>query len=128
MKFKKAMELVQFNQDVKKLVTENRKGRKAKKKFHEEALSAHYDTLTTKQRKTVRMQLFIKQNGACAICGQPESELNKRLSLDHCHLTGHIRGLLCVRCNFFIGAAKDNAHILRAAIDYLTKNREKEFI
>lgn len=105
-----------------------KKQRKKQKQVYKEALSIHYENLTAEQRKTARMQLFIRQDGACAICGQPESELNRKLALDHCHLTGQIRGLLCTRCNFFIGAAKDNLHILKAAMEYLEKSREREFI
>ena len=95
---------------------------------HESILSIHYDNLTSETRKRARTQLFIKQDGCCAICGQPESELKKRLCIDHCHITGHIRGLLCNRCNFFIGAASDNVNTLRAAIDYLVESRERRHV
>ena len=44
-------------------------------------------------------ELYQKQNGVCAICGKKESHRNKygvrRLSVDHNHSTGKIRGLLC---------------------------------
>ena len=68
------------------------------------------------------------QNGVCAICKNPELNKN-RLSVDHNHACCPgtkscgkcVRGLLCSKCNFFIGAAKDNIKILQAAIDYLKK-------
>ncbi len=50
-------------------------------------------------------RLRAEQNGLCAICGNPETEVAKRwgcvkqLSVDHDHETGKIRGLLCRRCN-----------------------------
>lgn len=38
------------------------------------------------------------QNGLCAICEQPPSK-ERDFHVDHCHQTGRVRGLLCVRCN-----------------------------
>lgn len=47
--------------------------------------------------------LLQKQNGVCAICGRPERRKIRgrvtRLSVDHCHKTGRVRGLLCAHCN-----------------------------
>lgn len=70
--------------------------------------------------------LLIQQNYACAICKKPESALGtktdgspKRLSVDHCHETKIIRGLLCQRCNAGIGMFFDNPDYLKSAIDYL---------
>lgn len=47
--------------------------------------------------------LLAKQDGRCAICGTPEDELEQSLCVDHCHLTGMIRGLLCRVCNLGVG-------------------------
>ncbi|KKN66086.1 hypothetical protein LCGC14_0475640 [marine sediment metagenome] len=44
-------------------------------------------------------KIFIKQNGCCAICGRQQSKQKRRLSVDHNHKTGQIRGLLCQSCN-----------------------------
>lgn len=57
------------------------------------------------------------QNGVCAICEQKES-INKNLSVDHCHETGKIRGLLCLKCNQGIGLLKHNVKWLRKAALY----------
>lgn len=60
------------------------------------------------------------QQGVCAICGQPETVSRlKRLSVDHCHKTGKIRGLLCSNCNNGIGRFKDSAILLRKAAEYI---------
>jgi len=40
------------------------------------------------------------QNGKCAIC---ENNIKDELVVDHNHLTGKVRGLLCSRCNRFVG-------------------------
>jgi hypothetical protein len=60
--------------------------------------------------------LLAKQNGACAICRRRWKE---RLCVDHCHLTGMIRGLLCRRCNLGLGYMKDDQASLIAAVAYL---------
>ena len=63
--------------------------------------------------------MFKKQQGCCAICGTHQSELKKRLSVDHCHETGKVRSLLCSRCNHAIGLLDENIERLRSAINYL---------
>ncbi|MFF7588604.1 endonuclease VII domain-containing protein [Kitasatospora purpeofusca] len=62
-------------------------------------------------------RLFVAQGGACAICGGTRKQ---RLSVDHCHKTGAIRGLLCRMCNGrLLTAARDKPERLRAAAEYL---------
>lgn len=73
--------------------------------------------------------LLSKQNGVCAICREAEGFVNKKtgrlqeFSVDHCHAGGHVRGLLCVRCNRMLGYARDDENILTRAIDYLRKSK-----
>lgn len=47
--------------------------------------------------------IFTFQGGVCYVCQQPEPVKGRRLSVDHEHDTGLIRGLLCSRCNPIIG-------------------------
>lgn len=61
--------------------------------------------------------LYKKQNGVCAICSGKSD--NKQLAVDHNHLTGTVRGLLCERCNTGLGQFKDNHQSLKNAITYL---------
>lgn len=69
--------------------------------------------------------LFAAQNGVCAICFRPETEIDKRtneiksLHIDHNHDTKEIRGLLCGKCNKGIGHFEDVAASLKSAICYL---------
>ncbi len=64
-------------------------------------------------------EMLAAQNSNCAICQTSKDSFRKALAVDHCHKTGRIRGLLCQRCNLFIGQAEDNPSILSAAIQYL---------
>ena len=66
-------------------------------------------------------ELAKKQDNRCAICGLHQSELKKSLSVDHNHITGQNRELLCSNCNSMIGFSKESLVILRKAIEYLTK-------
>lgn len=63
-------------------------------------------------------KLFKKQLGKCAICKQ--KEVNREyLSVDHCHKTKKLRGLLCLKCNTGLGLFCDSAKLLNAATIYL---------
>ena len=82
---------------------------------------ADYDTLRS------------KQGYSCAICHvhedfAPKSNKNSSsktaLHLDHNHVTGYIRGLLCFNCNAMLGKAKDNTKILQNAIEYLKQEKQ----
>ena len=64
-------------------------------------------------------EMFNKQQGICPICGRHQSELSKGLCVDHDHLTGKKRGLLCTKCNLRLGTFNDNIEHLKAAIVYL---------
>jgi len=64
-------------------------------------------------------ELFISQKGCCAICDRHQDLFNRALSVDHCHSSGQIRGLLCDECNKAIGYFKDKTSLLYAAVYYL---------
>ena len=66
-------------------------------------------------------QLLESQNYTCAICGSTETggKGKKHFSVDHCHTTKKVRGLLCKSCNIMLGEAKDNTRILSKALEYL---------
>ena len=70
--------------------------------------------------------LLTSQKGGCAVCGStdPRSRTAKHLFVDHCHFTGKVRGLLCHHCNSGIGKLGDNPTLLRAAADYIERNRQ----
>ena len=66
------------------------------------------------------------QKGLCKLCGKPETcrmgrsgGKLKPLSVDHCHATGRVRGLLCNNCNRGLGLLGDHLEALRTAVRYL---------
>jgi dCMP deaminase len=70
------------------------------------------------------------QGGVCAICKKCDPKKTKsrefaNLVVDHDHVTGETRGLLCHNCNRAIGQLEDNPYILQRAAAYLTKYRER---
>ena len=70
------------------------------------------------------------QNGVCAICKENTAGgrgRNSRLAVDHDHVTGKIRGLLCSMCNQGIGMFKDNPELLQKAFDYLYSTSSSKF-
>lgn len=70
--------------------------------------------------------LLATQNGVCAVCHCPETSTrhpNPRLSVDHDHETGIVRGLLCNNCNRSLGLLQDNIETLRSAVAYLEMKR-----
>ena len=70
-------------------------------------------------------KLLKKQNNVCAICGCKDKN-RKNLSIDHCHKTNKIRGLLCCKCNSVLGLCRDNIKLLKSAIKYLKNSRRKK--
>lgn len=69
-------------------------------------------------------QMLEAQENKCAICGMDQSEFPRRFDVDHCHDTGTIRGLCCIRCNRGIGLLQDSPKILRAAADHIEKHKK----
>ena len=67
------------------------------------------------------VKILLAQNGVCAICaGGPGSR--KRFSVDHCHDSNEVRGLLCNSCNVALGLFKDDYERLLSAAEYLHKH------
>lgn len=64
-------------------------------------------------------QLLKHQKGNCAIC--VSLLVGKNCSIDHCHKTQKVRGLLCDNCNTALGLFKESKVSMTNAIAYLEK-------
>lgn len=78
-------------------------------------------------------EMFAKQKGRCGICprkivsrfedtrlwtgaGGAPNDLDR---VDHCHVTGVVRGLLCSDCNLGLGKFQESKKVLLSAARYL---------
>ena len=68
--------------------------------------------------------MLAEQGGLCAICNKP-SRMKRPLAVDHDHVTGRIRGLLCFHCNTAIGHLLDDPKLVQIAADYLGRHAPK---
>ena len=68
--------------------------------------------------------LIVKQNNRCKLCGKPPK--NRALAIDHCHITGRIRGLLCVSCNTSLGQLGDSVEAIEKVLVYLSNEQENK--
>ena len=62
--------------------------------------------------------LYAHQVGRCAICRRATGK-RRRLSVDHDHASGQVRGLLCRPCNNMLGHARDDPEFFWTAYRYL---------
>lgn len=62
--------------------------------------------------------MLAAQGGVCAVCGQI---CTRALSVDHCHETGQIRGLLCAGCNTALGLLGEDVVRMKSLIAYVHK-------
>lgn len=70
------------------------------------------------------LKIFQRQKGKCPICLKPilkpdNDEGKRAASVDHDHVTGRVRGLLCYRCNRFIIGRNRTTDKLHRVIKYL---------
>lgn len=61
-------------------------------------------------------QMLKSQDGACAVCSKT---LGTRPHVDHDHVTGKVRGILCARCNSGLGHIDRREEWLKKAQAYL---------
>lgn len=67
-------------------------------------------------------RMFRDQGGACAVC----SKTGVKLVVDHDHVSGVPRELLCSSCNTGLGFFGDDVDIMQRAINYLVKHGQNQ--
>ncbi len=75
-----------------------------------------------RNKAKVRALLMREQGGKCAACACV-LEPGYRTNIDHCHGAGHVRSLLCQRCNTALGLCREDPAWLRALADYAERCR-----
>lgn len=82
-----------------------------KQKMRQHRLQSKYGITTADYDR-----MCLQQKGLCVICStKPEQPL----VVDHCHISGKVRGLLCGRCNTGLGHFLDEPKSLIQAILYV---------
>lgn len=105
-------------------------GRRAYFRAHRDAKPEMHRAYSLKSIYGIKLEDYARmlneQNGVCAICGKPETKIKNgklaMLSVDHCHNSTKVRGLLCGNCNLGIGYFQDDIVRLENAIEYLKRN------
>jgi hypothetical protein len=70
-------------------------------------------------------RLLTRQDGKCGGCARADDG-EKRFAIDHDHVTGEVRGLLCETCNIGLGYLKDNPQTLQRLLDYLKADTDHD--
>lgn len=70
------------------------------------------------QRKTYRYKITVEQyinlKQVCEVCGG-----DNKIHIDHNHITGNFRGVLCAQCNAALGLLKENSEIISSLSKYI---------
>ncbi len=67
------------------------------------------------------------QGGVCAIC-KSAMRSKKKMHVDHDHATGHVRGILCTRCNFAIAYLRDEPRLIESALRYVRRHAQLRLV
>lgn len=92
------------------------------KKRKASKIRTYWPHLSSKEALTEYDKLFLNQSGCCAVCKRHQEEFKRALAVDHCHITGKVRGLLCGGCNTCLGHVKDSIDLLNVLVSYLKEH------
>jgi nitrate/TMAO reductase-like tetraheme cytochrome c subunit len=105
------------NERNKRWKSKNKESVSARKRAHYQANRQKYLTLERDRQYRIRYgitledynRLLESQSGKCRICESPKAgNKDQHFAVDHCHHTGRVRGLLCIKCNARLGWFEKN--------------------
>lgn len=88
-----------------------------KEYFKDADLKTTFGISLKQYNKMLKFQKF-----KCKVCNKTKEENGQYLSVDHCHKTGIIRGILCSCCNSALFDSNEDTDILKNAIRYISKH------
>jgi hypothetical protein len=67
------------------------------------------------------LEILERQGFRCAACGVAVDESSP---VDHCHLSGQVRAVLCRSCNTTLGIFDESQARLRGLVSYLHRTKQ----
>ena len=64
--------------------------------------------------------MLTEQNHCCKICDD-ELDMGKHTHIDHSHITGEVRSILCAPCNQALGLLKEDISTMQRMITYVSR-------
>lgn len=108
----------------------------SRKMYHKDIETARAKEVSRKKGLNLEeYYLMLKsQDNKCKICNRPERRKNRSdggvasLCIDHNHITGRVRGLLCHDCNTALGKLDEKVEFMKSMINYTEENNLIDFI
>jgi hypothetical protein len=88
-----------------------------------------------KAKSKALIRLYKRKHGSpddnyeCPVCGKKQDGIRRTgnsFNVDHCHITGEVRGYLCQQCNAGLGLLSDDTSFLKKAIEWIEKHKQGE--
>ena len=73
-------------------------------------------------------ELLAKQGGTCALCDKTAETEGRALAVDHDHVSGEVRGILCAYHNHRVIGRHRDADLLRRMADYIENGHTGWFV